>query len=70
MLNEVEFKDVQESITVDKVKIVACDGHSKLSLIFSTCTCTFCHSCMNVIIYCLRLSFSCTCNTVYILGAA
>ena len=26
VLNDVEFKEVQELVTVDKVKIVACDG--------------------------------------------
>lgn len=29
MLNDVEFREVQEVTTVDKVKIVACDGKSK-----------------------------------------
>nr|CAD7202535.1 unnamed protein product [Timema douglasi]CAD7415392.1 unnamed protein product [Timema poppensis] len=30
MLNDVEFREVQEVAKVDKVKIVACDGKSKL----------------------------------------
>lgn len=30
MLNDVEFREVQEVAVVDKVKIVACDGKSKL----------------------------------------
>lgn len=29
MLNDVEFREVQELAKVDKVKIVACDGKSK-----------------------------------------
>lgn len=29
MLNDVEFREVQEIAVVDKVKIVACDGKSK-----------------------------------------
>lgn len=29
MLNDVEFREVQEITKVDKVKIVACDGKSK-----------------------------------------
>jgi hypothetical protein len=29
MLNDVEFREVQEVAKVDKVKIVACDGKSK-----------------------------------------
>lgn len=29
MLNDVEFREVQEVIKVDKVKIVACDGKSE-----------------------------------------
>lgn len=29
MLNDVEFREVQEVAIVDKVKIVACDGKSK-----------------------------------------
>ena len=29
MLNDVEFREVQEVAMVDKVKIVACDGKSK-----------------------------------------
>lgn len=29
MLNEVEFREVQEIMKIDKVKIVACDGKSK-----------------------------------------
>lgn len=29
MLNEVEFREVQEITKIDKVKIVACDGKSK-----------------------------------------
>lgn len=28
VLNNVDFRDVQELVTVDKVKIVACDGKS------------------------------------------
>lgn len=32
MLNDVEFREVQEIAKVDKVKIVACDGKSKLYL--------------------------------------
>lgn len=31
MLNDVEFREVQEVANVDKVKIVACDGKSKLT---------------------------------------
>lgn len=30
MLNDVEFREVQEITKIDKVKIVACDGKSKL----------------------------------------
>lgn len=30
MLNDVEFREVHEIAKVDKVKIVACDGKSKL----------------------------------------
>lgn len=30
MLHDVEFRDVQEIATVRKVKIVACDGKSKI----------------------------------------
>lgn len=33
MLNDVEFREVQEVAVVDKVKIVACDGKSKFSSI-------------------------------------
>lgn len=29
MLNDVEFREVQEIAKVDKVKIVACDGKSE-----------------------------------------
>lgn len=29
MLNDVEFREVQEVAKVDRVKIVACDGKSK-----------------------------------------
>lgn len=29
MLNDVEFREVQEVAIVDKVKIVACDGKSE-----------------------------------------
>lgn len=29
VLNNVEFKEVSELVTVDKVKIVACDGKSE-----------------------------------------
>lgn len=29
MLNDVEFREVQEITKIDKVKIVACDGKSK-----------------------------------------
>lgn len=29
MLNDVEFREVQEVVKVDKVKIVACDGKSE-----------------------------------------
>lgn len=29
MLNDVEFREVQEVAVVDKVKIVACDGKSE-----------------------------------------
>lgn len=32
MLNDVEFREVQEVAKVDKVKIVACDGKSKYNL--------------------------------------
>ncbi len=32
MLNDVEFRDVQELAKVDKVKIVACDGKSKCTV--------------------------------------
>lgn len=31
MLNDVEFREVQEVAKVDKVKIVACDGKSEYS---------------------------------------
>lgn len=30
MLNDVEFREVQELAKVEKVKIVACDGKSKI----------------------------------------
>lgn len=30
MLNDVEFREVQEITKIDKVKIVACDGKSKV----------------------------------------
>lgn len=33
MLNEVEFREVQEITKIDKVKIVACDGKSELRLL-------------------------------------
>lgn len=33
MLNDVEFREVQEVAKVDKVKIVACDGKSKYDLV-------------------------------------
>lgn len=33
MLNDVEFREVQEVAKVDKVKIVACDGKSKYTWI-------------------------------------
>lgn len=33
MLNDVEFREVQEVAKVDRVKIVACDGKSKLTKI-------------------------------------
>ena len=33
MLNDVEFREVQEVAIVDKVKIVACDGKSKFNFI-------------------------------------
>lgn len=29
VLNQVEFKEVSELVTVDKLKIVACDGKSE-----------------------------------------
>lgn len=32
MLNDVEFREVQEVAKVDKVKIVACDGKSEYNL--------------------------------------
>lgn len=32
MLNDVEFREVQEVAIVDKVKIVACDGKSKYQM--------------------------------------
>lgn len=39
MLNDVEFREVQEVAKVDRVKIVACDGKSKffttLSVLFT-----------------------------------
>lgn len=31
MLNDVEFREVQEITKIDKVKIVACDGKSKVT---------------------------------------
>lgn len=34
MLNDVEFREVQEVAVVDKVKIVACDGKSKYMTFF------------------------------------
>lgn len=34
MLNDVEFREVQEVAKVDKVKIVACDGKSKYNIPF------------------------------------
>lgn len=33
MLNDVEFREVHEFAKVDKVKIVACDGKSKILII-------------------------------------
>lgn len=33
MLNDVEFREVQEVAKVDRVKIVACDGKSKCIII-------------------------------------
>lgn len=33
MLNDVEFREVQEITRIDKVKIVACDGKSKYGFI-------------------------------------
>lgn len=33
MLNDVEFREVQEVAKVDKVKIVACDGKSEYNLL-------------------------------------
>lgn len=33
MLNDVEFREVQEVAKVDRVKIVACDGKSKYTVI-------------------------------------
>lgn len=32
MLNDVEFREVTDLVKVDKVKIVACDGKSKILL--------------------------------------
>ena len=32
VLNDVEFREVTDLVKVDKVKIVACDGKSKLTL--------------------------------------
>lgn len=32
MLNDVEFREVQEVAKVDKVKIVACDGKSEYTV--------------------------------------
>ncbi|CAB0010833.1 unnamed protein product [Nesidiocoris tenuis] len=37
MLNDVEFREVQEVAKVDKVKIVACDGKSEILPISSAC---------------------------------
>lgn len=34
MLSDVEFKETQEMAKVDKLKIVACDGKSKLFILF------------------------------------
>ena len=34
MLNDVEFREVQEVAKVDKVKIVACDGKSNFHYFF------------------------------------
>lgn len=34
MLNDVEFREVQEITKIDKVKIVACDGKSKFIRIY------------------------------------
>lgn len=34
MLNDVEFREVQEITKIDKVKIVACDGKSKYKLLY------------------------------------
>lgn len=35
MLNDVEFREVQEVTKIEKVKIVACDGKSKFKLLLS-----------------------------------
>lgn len=39
MLNDVEFREVQEVAIVDKVKIVACDGKSKYINFAILCIC-------------------------------
>ena len=39
MLNNVEFRDLPDTVTVDKVKVVACDGRG-LSSSFEMCILT------------------------------
>ena len=36
MLNNVEFRDLPDTVTVDKVKMVACDGRG-VSSVFHSC---------------------------------
>lgn len=50
MLNDVEFREVQEVARVDKVKIVACDGKSE----FNWCCISFPIFTMEWIFYRMR----------------
>lgn len=56
MLNDVEFREVQEITRIDKVKIVACDGKSKFVLWFFTKQIRTCFSLMK---FCLCFRFRC-----------
>lgn len=51
MLNDVEFREVQEVAIVDKVKIVACDGKSKCINSAILCICMYIYLFMCTCIY-------------------